>query len=87
MKVEFHDFYCTKCGNKGLSLPRKIGQLREPGHLKKMYCVHCQDEHNFAELSVRYKKEDFMYEFKTGNFIDGNRQKTLKEIQREMGEE
>lgn len=86
LKVQFHDFYCTKCGNKGLSLPRKIGQLREPGHLKRMYCFSCKDEINFAEISAGYSYDDFKYEYEHNNFQDGLRIKTIKQCLSEREE-
>ena len=70
------DFYCTKCGRKGIPLVRKQGQQREPGHLKKLYCLACGEEVNHAEVrgvGSAYTKEDFMLEFALGRFVDGNR--------------
>lgn len=70
------DFYCTKCGRKGIPLARKQGQQREPGHLKRLYCLACEEETNHAEvrgIGSAYTKEDFMLEFALGRFVDGNR--------------
>ena len=71
------DFYCTKCGQKNLlTVTRKHGQAREPGHLKKLYCFHCKDELNHAEVrenNLNYTYENFKQEYETGRFIDGNR--------------
>ena len=33
------DFYCTKCGIKGIPVFRTVGTEREPGHLKKLFCL------------------------------------------------
>ena len=44
------DFYCTKCGNLSMSLPRAKKKQREAGHLKNLYCPHCREEHNHLEL-------------------------------------
>lgn len=71
----FSDFYCTKCGNKGIPIYR-TGRIREQGHLKGMYCMHCKETRNFAEVQQcgNYTKKEFMLEFKYGNFDgDGNR--------------
>lgn len=55
-------FYCTECGNKGIPVIRKKGQLRKSGHLKKLYCLHCRKETNHVEikecLGDYYGKED-----------------------------
>ena len=75
MAIEISEFYCTKCGNKGIDLPRKKGQLREAGHLKKIWCPHCIEETNHAEVKewTSYDKEQFLYEFNLGRFVDGVR--------------
>lgn len=44
------DFYCTKCGAKGMPLARKKSKLREAGHMKKIYCIHCKEEVNHIEI-------------------------------------
>jgi hypothetical protein len=75
------DFYCTECGNRGIPLSRTKFGKRESGHLKILYCIHCRRETNFAEVRPNspYTKEDFMIEFKEGNFEGGLRKKTYKE--------
>ena len=71
------DFYCTKCGRKGIPIVRRAGQQREAGHLKKLFCLYCQEETNHAEVRPfgAYNVEDFKEEFELGRFVDG--QKTL----------
>lgn len=75
MKIEISDFYCTCCGKKGICIPRKKGNAREKGHLKKMYCLYCQKEVNFAEVAPNssYNYEMFKQEFEMGRFVDGIR--------------
>ena len=74
-QINLSDFYCTKCGRKGLTLPRRDGRLRERGHLKKIYCLHCREEVNHAEVKNcgSYFYQDFLKEFTLGRFIDGER--------------
>ena len=70
------DFYCTKCGQKGLPVWRKSGSMREAGHLKKLFCFNCNEEVNHVECKpfTKYTYEDFLLEFKNGNFTkEGNR--------------
>ena len=70
------DFYCTECGRKGIPIARKRGQEREPGHLKKLYCLYCGKETNHAEvrdIGSSYTKENFLEEFVLGRFIDGQK--------------
>ena len=79
MKNKFiiNEFYCTQCGARGLPVHRKLGQEREPGHLKKLFCLKCCKETNHVEIrsdSPKYDYETFKIEYEYGNFdIDGNR--------------
>jgi len=71
-------FYCTQCGQEGFDILRNSGQQREPGHLKKLYCINCKKETNHAEVREigGYTKEDFDMEFELGRFSeDGTKQK------------
>ena len=75
-KTTTREFYCTKCGRRGIPISRKIGQQREAGHLKKLYCIYCGEEVNHAEVRPfgEYNYEDFLTEFRYGNFDnEGNR--------------
>ena len=76
------DFYCTCCGNKGIPVMRKVGAEREPGHLKKLFCLYCNDEKNMVEIKSngKYTLEDFLIEFNNGNFINGERQLPYKQF-------
>ena len=74
--MSISNFYCTRCGKKGIPIPRKNNKQREPGHLKKLYCVFCRMETNHVEVRGfgGYSKEDFDIEFKYNNFDQqGNR--------------
>lgn len=68
-------FFCTECGNEGICIMRPKGQIREPGHLKKLYCIHCKKEVNHVEIKENddYTIEDFKREFELGRFKDGQR--------------
>ena len=71
-----HDFYCTRCGKKGIPISRKLNHIRENGHLKKLFCIYCQGEVNHAEVvsGGRYNETVFLDEFNYGNFDrEGNR--------------
>lgn len=70
------DFYCTVCGNRGIPIPRKFGQVREPGHLKSLFCLHCQKPTNHVEIrpfGQKYTYEDFKEEFELGRFVNQKR--------------
>ena len=66
-----HEFYCTKCGQKGLPVCRN-GRMRERGHLKKIFCINCGIEVNHVECvpGSKYDKEIFLKEYSDGNFDD-----------------
>ena len=80
--AQISNFYCTKCGHKGIPILRKPGQTREPGHLKKLYCLYCDEEVNMVEIknNGKYTLEDFLIEFENGNFVDGVRVKPYKQF-------
>lgn len=83
------DFYCTKCGMKGIPVFRTIGAEREPGHLKKLFCLHCQTETNMAEIAPRskYSLDDFWIEYEYGNFDEnGNRKEPWKQFVSKVGD-
>ena len=76
MNMSQSRFFCTECGNEGLPIMRPKGQMREPGHLKKLYCIHCKKEVNHAEIREigGYTEEDFRREFELGRFKNGQRE-------------
>lgn len=80
-----NEFYCTICGNKGISIPRIKGKEREAGHLKKLFCLTCQRETNHVECRPwdAYTREDFWTEFYNKNFDEnGNRVRPYNELRR-----
>lgn len=81
------DFYCTCCGNKNIPIARKLGHAREPGHLKKLYCLYCNKETNMAEIKPngKYTLDDFWIEFNYHNFDEnGNRKEPYKKFIQEV---
>lgn len=66
-------FYCVKCQNEGIPIERIKGRKRASGHLKKLWCLHCQDYINHVEIqefATNYNYDDFMLEITYGNFDD-----------------
>ena len=72
---DLSDFYCTKCGHKNFPIIRRPGKAKEPGHLKKLFCLYCNSEQNMVEIKQKgaYTLEDFLIEYKGGNFVEGQR--------------
>ena len=76
--IKISDFYCTICGNKGIPVFRTTKQEKEPGHLKKLFCLYCQKEVNMAEIKSiggKYNLEDFWIEYEYGNFTENGLRK------------
>ena len=66
MSFEIHDFYCIKCGNRSMSLPRQRGHLHKKFHYKSLYCPHCKVEVNHVEIRDQFEREQFLEDFKEG---------------------
>lgn len=67
---EQHDFYCIKCGKKGIPLSRKVGFQHSKFHRKKLYCIYCGMEVNHIECKTYEDVENFLQDFKEGKFKD-----------------
>lgn len=82
MKSTQSRFFCVQCGHEGIPIVRKQNAQREPGHLKKLFCLYCKQEVNHAEIREigGYTEEDFKTEFELGRFKDGIRV-PLKELE------
>lgn len=77
------EFYCSKCGSKGIPILRKNGKMREAGHLKKLWCLKCKEEVNHVECKpgTKYDYSDFCIEYEYGNFDEnGLRVRTYGEL-------
>lgn len=61
-----HDFYCLKCGRKGIPIQRSRGHMREKGHRKKLYCMYCRQEVNHIEIFNQAQLEKFQEDFRNG---------------------
>ena len=70
MSYVVHNFYCLKCGRPGIPIARNTGQLREPGHRKKLYCPWCKCEVNHMEICNQQQLEKFQEDFENGVYID-----------------
>ena len=80
MKFNEHDFYCIKCGHKGIPLSRKQGHQHERFHRKKLFCIYCQQEVNHIEC----KNDEDVYEFKE-NFEKGVYENEVKDSLHYLG--
>ena len=70
MKYDEHDFYCIKCGNKGIPLSRDRGHQHKRFHRKKLFCLTCQQEVNHIECKNLEDVEKFKEDFKNGVYTD-----------------
>ena len=46
------NFICPECGLE-FPIPRKIGQQREKGHIKDLYCPICNKIQKFTECTYK----------------------------------
>ena len=63
------EFYCVRCGEKGIPVARKMSQQRKGGHLKKLYCLKCKMETNHREIrpfDYDYTVEDLKRDIENG---------------------
>lgn len=65
-----HEFYCVKCGNKGIPLMRQKGYQHERYHRKKLFCLTCQQEVNHIECKNYEEVTWFKANFEKGVFKD-----------------
>ena len=67
-KIDIHDFYCMKCGQKAISCVRPQAHRRERFHRKKLYCPHCQLTLNCVEVKNDVEAYEFREDFEAGVF-------------------
>ena len=88
MTTQISEMYCTCCGKKGISIPRKNNKFRKSGHLKKLYCIYCGAEKNHVEIRPIYDDytyKDFELEMKYNNFdSEGNRKEPYRIFRRNL---
>lgn len=65
-----HNFYCIKCGNKGIPIMRKEGFQHSRNHRKKLYCIFCKEEINHVECKSYADVLDFKENFANGVYKD-----------------
>jgi hypothetical protein len=68
MKYVSDEFYCINCGNKGMNVLRNKGQMHKSGHLKKLYCIHCQMVCNHYECRTDEDVILFKKKYEAGEF-------------------
>jgi ribosomal protein S27AE len=67
-KIDIHDFYCLKCGERALSCVRPQAHRREKFHRKKLYCPTCGITVNHIEIKSDEEAYNFKQAFKNGEF-------------------
>lgn len=65
-KFTEHSFYCMRCGQKGIGLPRRDSHNHGKHHRKRLWCPYCKMEVNHIEC----RNDSEVYEFKQ-NFAEG----------------
>ena len=67
-KYVTNDFYCIKCGERGLPVQRKVGKERSVFHRKKLWCCKCKVEINHVEVRNDYERDCFKEMYANGDF-------------------
>ena len=70
MKCDTHEFYCMKCGNKGIPLTRNQGHQHGRFHRKKLFCLYCREEVNHIECKTPEDVAEFRKNFELGVYKD-----------------
>lgn len=61
-----HDFYCIKCGNKGIPVQRRINHKHGKHHRKKLWCPYCKLFINHVECRNDEEIEEFKNNWEAG---------------------
>lgn len=69
-KTDLHDFFCVKCGNKGIPVMRKRSHNHGKFHRKKLYCLHCKQETNHIECKNEFEAAQFLIDYQNGVYED-----------------
>lgn len=67
-KTEIHRFFCPRCGTENVPLARKLSKRKEKGHLKKLYCYHCNILINQVECVDDFEVKEFKEKFNNGEY-------------------
>ena len=70
MKYDSHDFYCCKCGRKGIPVQRPRNQKREKLHKKRLFCLTCGGVVNHVEVTNEKELQKFKIAFERGDYKD-----------------
>ena len=67
-KFSEHSFYCMKCGQKMMTLPRKDSFNHGKHHRKKLWCPWCKMELNGVECRNDSEVYEFKQAFEAGKY-------------------
>ena len=64
----YSEFWCIRCGKKGIPVRRKRSGIREKGHRKKLYCIYCRQQVNHVETRNEEEARQFREDFGNGKY-------------------
>lgn len=64
------EFWCIRCGNRGIPIMREKGSIRSKGHRKALYCVRCRMVLNHIETRSGEEAQRFREEFAAGKYAE-----------------
>ena len=65
---QLSEFWCIKCGRKGIPILRNRGNVKEKGHRKALYCITCKETINHIETRNEEEERIFQEEFTAGKY-------------------
>lgn len=74
---EAHEFYCIKCGKRGIPISRDSGHRHKKFHKKKLFCLTCQQEVNHIECRNETEVNEFKEKFRNGEYEN---EETLSDV-------
>ena len=69
-EYDYHQFFCTKCGQAGIPIQRRTSRGKGKLHLKQLWCIHCKEELNHVECRNQFEVEEFKKNFENGVYIN-----------------
>lgn len=64
------EFWCIKCGNKGIPIMRERSRRRGPGHRKALYCITCRQTINHIETRNEEEARMFREKYAAGEYAE-----------------
>lgn len=81
-KFSEHNFYCMRCGRKGLPIARRDSHNYSKHHRKRLWCPWCGMEVNHIECRNDSEVYEFKQAFEAGEYKE-EAEKSIEYINKE----